>query len=86
MVDVRYALLPNRIGALWGIVLDPAAEAGRHADYHEVQSRRTEGMDELAALLAGGGCQPAGHRGRADPAAGVQSTMRWLTLSGSRSR
>jgi inner membrane protein len=58
VVDVRYAALPNRIDALWGLKLDPAAHLERHAVYHVVRSRRSESLDGLLDLLLGRGCEP----------------------------
>lgn len=58
VVDVRYSALPNRIDALWGLRLDPQAEAGTHAEYHVLGGRRTESLPELLGLLRGEGCRP----------------------------
>jgi len=57
VVDVRYSSLPNRIDALWGLLLDGDAAADRHASYHVVRTRRTESLDQLTTLLAGTGCR-----------------------------
>lgn len=56
VVDVRYASLPNRIEALWGLKLDPDAGPAAHSSWHVVQSRRSEDLDQLLDLLAGKGC------------------------------
>jgi inner membrane protein len=57
VVDVRYASLPNRIDALWGLKLDDQAAPQQHGVYHVVSSRRTEDLDHLWALLKGVGCR-----------------------------
>jgi inner membrane protein len=57
VVDVRYSSLPNRIDALWGLLLDEGAEQETHATYHVVRSRRTESLTSLLDLLAGRGCR-----------------------------
>jgi inner membrane protein len=58
VVDVRYAALPNRIDALWGLKVDPRAAAEDHAAWHVEQSRRSGELEGLLALLAGRGCRP----------------------------
>ena len=58
VVDVRYASLPNRIDALWGLKLNPAADPETHSTWHVVRSRRSEDLDQLLGLLAGDGCTP----------------------------
>ena len=58
VVDVRYASLPNRIEALWGLKLNPKAQPDEHSVWHVVRSRRSEDLDLLLALLAGQGCKP----------------------------
>ncbi len=58
VVDPRYASLPNRIEALWGLKLDPAADRETHSRWHVVRSRRSEDLDQLLGLLRGQGCQP----------------------------
>jgi inner membrane protein len=57
VVDVRYASLPNRIDALWGLKLDPDADRDAHSVWHVVRSRRSEDLDQLLGLLAGRGCE-----------------------------
>lgn len=57
VIDVRYSSLPNTIDGLWGVVLDRAAPPGVHAGFKAVRSRRTEGMERLAAMLSGGACR-----------------------------
>lgn len=57
VVDVRYAALPNRIDALWGLKVDRSAAADAHTRWHLVQSRRSEDLDQLLDLLAGDGCR-----------------------------
>ncbi|MGE0625507.1 MAG: metal-dependent hydrolase [Pseudomonadales bacterium] len=59
VVDVRYAALPNRIDALWGLVLDPQADTQAHAAWRIIPSRRAEDLDQLLNLLAGHGCRVA---------------------------
>ena len=58
VVDVRYASLPNRIEALWGLKFDPAAERNVHSRWHVIRSRRSEELDQLVGLLQGNGCEP----------------------------
>lgn len=57
VVDVRYAALPNRIEALWGLVFDPRADAAAHAVWRIIPSRRTADLNGLLDLLAGRGCR-----------------------------
>lgn len=57
VVDVRYASLPNRIDALWGLQLDPGAAPDAHSVWHVVRARRTDDLDQLLGLLAGRGCR-----------------------------
>lgn len=57
VVDVRYAALPNRIEALWGLKVDEQAAADGHAVWHVLQSRRSEDLAGLLDLLAGHGCR-----------------------------
>ena len=57
VVDVRYAALPNRIDALWGLKVDKNAPVDAHTRWHVVQSRRSEDLDQLLDLLAGEGCR-----------------------------
>jgi inner membrane protein len=57
VVDVRYAALPNRIEALWGLKVDRTAAAESHAAWHVVPSRRSDDLDGLLELLAGKGCR-----------------------------
>jgi inner membrane protein len=58
VVDVRYAALPNRIDALWGLKLDPGAADSTHSRWHVVRSRRSENLNQLFGLLKGDGCRP----------------------------
>lgn len=58
VVDVRYAALPNRIEALWGLKLDPTAGPAEHSRWQVVSSRRSEDLDQLIGLLRGDGCGP----------------------------
>jgi inner membrane protein len=58
VVDVRYASLPNRIEALWGLKFDPAAGPAIHSRWHVIRSRRSEELDQLLGLLKGDGCLP----------------------------
>ena len=58
VVDVRYASLPNRIEALWGLKFDPEAGPATHSRWHVIRSRRSEELDQLLGLLTGDGCQP----------------------------
>ena len=58
VVDVRYAALPNRIDALWGLKVNENAANDSHAVWHVVQSRRSEDLARLLDLLAGDGCRP----------------------------
>ena len=64
VVDVRYAALPNRIEALWGLKVDERATAGTHAAWHVIQSRRSEDLSGLLDLLANRGCRPLALRQR----------------------
>jgi len=57
VVDVRYASLPHRIDALWGLKLDPDADRDAHSVWHVVRSRRSEDLDQLLGLLAGRSCE-----------------------------
>ena len=57
VVDVRYASLPNRIDALWGLKLDPDAPLDAHSVWHVFSTRRTGDLDQLFGLLAGHGCR-----------------------------
>jgi inner membrane protein len=57
LVDVRYASLPNRIEALWGLMLDPAADSMTHSRWHVIRSRRSENLDQLMDLLRGKDCR-----------------------------
>ena len=56
VVDPRYASLPNRIEALWGLKLDPNAGATAHSRWHVVRSRRSEDLDQLISMMGGEGC------------------------------
>ncbi len=58
VVDVRYAALPNRIEALWGLRLDPQAADSAHSSWHVVRSRRSDDLSQLIGLLKGRGCAP----------------------------
>ncbi len=58
VVDVRYAALPNRIEALWGLKVDEHATVEAHAVWHVVSSRRSGDLARLLDLLAGHGCRP----------------------------
>ncbi|MEM8769872.1 MAG: metal-dependent hydrolase [Pseudomonadota bacterium] len=58
VVDVRYSSVPNQLGALWGLQLDPAAAATDRARYLVFEDRRTRDTRELQALLGGAGCEP----------------------------
>ena len=58
VVDVRYASLPTRIEALWGLRFDPAAEPAIHSRWHVIRSRRSEELEQLLGLLKGDGCLP----------------------------
>lgn len=60
VVDVRYASLPNRIDALWGLKLDPEAAADAHSAWHVVRGRRSADLNQLLRLLAGRGCEKPG--------------------------
>lgn len=58
VVDARYASLPNRIDALWGLKLDPGADVSAHSRWHVVSARRSEDLDQLLGLIRGEGCEP----------------------------
>lgn len=58
VVDVRYAALPNRIEALWGLRVNENAGADEHTDWHIVPSRRSDDLAGLIGLIRGAGCRP----------------------------
>ncbi len=51
IVDVRYSTLPNEIEPLWGIRLDPNADAAAHADFSTQSTRRAEQLPRLWAMV-----------------------------------
>ena len=53
VIDVRYSLLPDRIEALWGIELDPAAAPAAHAAFFTSRDASRERRQRLLAMLFG---------------------------------
>ena len=56
VIDIRYSVVPNQIVPLWGIQLDPAADAETHARFVADRRGRAEQGPAYAALLTGEGC------------------------------
>lgn len=52
--DMRYAMLPDRMGPLWGIALDPE-QPGHHAGWVTFRSLRDEAWSELGGMIKGSG-------------------------------
>lgn len=50
--DIRYALLPQEIDPLWGIVFDPRT-SDRHSEYETFRSPSSEKWGEFRALMMG---------------------------------
>lgn len=53
VIDVRYSLVPNRIEALWGIRLDPAASPRAHAAFFTAREPSREHREALVRMLFG---------------------------------
>ena len=51
MFDVRYSMLPNRIDALWGITLDPAADATSFPAFVTFRSLSLADRDAFFSML-----------------------------------
>lgn len=56
VIDIRYSVVPNQIAPLWGIQLDPAANAHTHALFVADRRGRAEQGPAYAALLTGEAC------------------------------
>lgn len=56
VIDIRYSVVPNQIAPLWGIQLDPAADAHTHALFVADRRGRAEQGPAYAALLTGEAC------------------------------
>ena len=56
VIDIRYSVVPNQIAPLWGIQLDPAADARTHALFVADRRGRAEQGPAYAALLTGEAC------------------------------
>lgn len=56
VIDIRYSVVPNQIAPLWGIQLDPAADAQTHALFVADRRGRAEQGPAYAALLTGEAC------------------------------
>lgn len=53
IIDMRYSLLPNEINGMWGIKLDPSANADAHIDYREDFERSGDTFDKLWTMIKG---------------------------------
>ena len=63
LIDVRYSVVPNRIDALWGIEIDPAAGADAHARFFTSREITPEDRSAILRMLGlGGGARPSGGR------------------------
>ncbi len=53
IVDMRYSVIPNEIDALWGISLDPNADAAAHVGYQTNRDPSPERLQTLKHMLYG---------------------------------
>ncbi len=52
IIDVRYSLIPNQVGGMWGIVLDPNKSNGEHVQWTSVRPRGAEAAENTKLLWA----------------------------------
>ena len=57
VIDIRYSTVPNAVAPLWGIDLDPAADAVQHAQFVTERHFNGDQNREFLALLRGQGCR-----------------------------
>jgi inner membrane protein len=53
VIDIRYSMLPNEVQALWGIVMDPAADFTQHVRYVTRRDASPARMQQLIDMLKG---------------------------------
>ena len=51
ITDIRYSMLPNQIGGLWGIELTPEASERDHAQFITTRNTSRESTDRFRAML-----------------------------------
>lgn len=63
VIDVRYSVVPNRIDALWGIELDPAADPSAHARFFTSRKVSPQDRSAILRMLGVGGGRASGASG-----------------------
>lgn len=53
IIDIRYSMLPNEIRGLWGIELNPQADADDHVVYEFNRQRNTDTFKKLWSMIKG---------------------------------
>ena len=53
IIDIRYSLIPNKMTGMWGIVLDPKADAQQHVVWNTTRSQAMASVHELLAMIRG---------------------------------